>query len=113
MMFAEIINTCTNENIAEAAVASISVVFLNEIRRVADGHDMSVGEYAAGLVRRFHWRASDLEHAAMARAMDGSQAPVLAGLRYILETMMEEDENPESHPGARSSRMRDPLQFVA
>ena len=90
MMFSEIINTCTNEKVAEAAVASISVEFLLKVRRAADARDMAVGEYTAGLVRRFSWRAGEVEHRGLARAMDGAQTPILAGLRHIVEVMMAE-----------------------
>jgi hypothetical protein len=113
MMFAEIINTCTNEKVAEAAIASISVAFLNDMRRYADAHDMGVGEYAAGLVRRFKWRASECERKTLNVSMDGSQAPVLAGLRYILETMMKEEDSAGSHPRAPCSRLRHVLDAAA
>ncbi len=113
MMLAEIINTCTNDKVAEAAVASISVEFLDGVRRVADERNMSVGEYTAGVVRRFNWRACEDEHRALVRAMDGSQAPILAGLRHILETMLEKGIDAPRECRRASSRARHPMEATA
>ena len=76
--------------VAEAAVASISVEFMLKVSRAADSRGMAPGEFTAGLVRRFSWRAGEAEHRALARAMDGAQTPILAGLRHIVEVMMAE-----------------------
>ena len=113
MMLAEIINTCTNDKVAEAAVASISVEFFRGVRRVADARDMSVGQYTAGIVRRFHWRACEDEHRALVRAMDGSQAPILTGLRHILVTMMEKETRPSRAGRSSPSRARHPMEAAA
>lgn len=91
MQLDEIVNSCTHDRVAEAAVASIGEIFLCDIRRLAAFHDMSVGEYVASLIRRYAWRASDGERAALKCAMRGAQTPVLAGLRYIIEAMVAED----------------------
>jgi hypothetical protein len=106
MMFAEIIHSCTKEKLDEAAVASISASFARDIQSVAEARDMVVGEYAAGLVRRFHWRASDADRLALSRAMMRSQTPVLAGLRHILEAMMGDEAVEAAQCRAMTSRTR-------
>lgn len=91
MMLDEIINTCMNDKVAEAAIASIGVGFRDNVRRLADARDMEAGVFVASLVRKFSWRADEMEKRALYVAMDGAQAPILAGLRYIVETIINEE----------------------
>jgi hypothetical protein len=93
MLLAEIVNSCTNEKVAEAAIASMGGVFYEDIARAAARREMSVGALVAALVLRFAWRADEFELRALASATRGAPAPVLAGLEYILECMIDEDDD--------------------
>jgi uncharacterized protein YbjT (DUF2867 family) len=85
MIYREIVHTCSNSYVADAAVISIG----GEIARaLADGANrlaMSRGDYAAKLVRDFASRADEGERGRVTAAARGSQQPILSGLRYILE----------------------------
>ena len=113
MLLDEIINTCTHDMVAEAAVASIGSEFQAKVLRLATARDMTVGAFVATLVRRFSWRADASERRLLALAMRNAQTPFLAGLRHILETMMREDAQIRRVRQARSSQSRHPLEVAA
>jgi hypothetical protein len=81
----EIIHTCTNEKVAQAAVASIGFIFALRVKNAADVHGLSTGAFAAKVVDDFGRRADEFERRAVRRAMDSSQQPILCGLKTILE----------------------------
>ena len=84
MRIEEIIRTCSNEQVATAAVSSIGRNFSVEIRRVADAYGMSLGEFTGFAVERFARKGDESEMRAVRAAMALSQEPVLAGLKRIL-----------------------------
>jgi len=91
MLLDEIVNSCMHERVAEAALASLGADIPQRVRLIAREREMSAGAYVAALVRRFVWRAGPGEHRALARAVRRTQAPMLAGLRHILRTMLKEE----------------------
>lgn len=97
MQLQEIVNSCTHDQVAEAAVASIGEWFHRDIARMATKRDMSVGALVASFVRRYAWRAGESEQAELTRAMRGAQEPVLAGLRHIIEIMVVDDTRRAAH----------------
>ncbi len=112
MQLAEIVNTCTHESVAEAAIASIGPGFARDIARAAAARDMSVGALVAGQVRRFSWRAGDADRHKLARAISGAPAPVLAGLKHILEETMF-DEHHSAGPRNRAACDQSPTRTAA
>ena len=106
MLLAEIVNSCTNDKVAEAAVASIGGAFYEDVARSACRREMSVGALVAALVLRFAWRADEPEMRALMRAATGAPAPVLAGLEHSLESMIDEDDDVRHRraPGAVRTR---------
>ncbi len=85
MVYNEIVRTCTNSYVADAAVISIGGEFARVVADDANRHAMSRGAYAAKLVREFARQAGDDDRRGVIVAAHGSQQPVLSGLRYILE----------------------------
>jgi hypothetical protein len=85
----EIIHTCSNEKIAQAAVASIGFVFALRVKNTADLHGLSVGAFAARIVHEFGHAADEGERKAVRRAMELSQQPILGGLQKILERKLD------------------------
>ncbi len=83
MIYREIVHTCSNSYVADAAVLSIGGEIARAVAADAHRHAMTRGAYAAKLVRDFAERVGD------ARGVDaaarGSEQPLLSGLRYILE----------------------------
>jgi hypothetical protein len=85
----EIIHTCSNEKVAQAAVASIGFVFTLRVKTAADSHGLTVGGLAARIVREFGRTADECERKAVRGAMERSDHPILCGLRTILDRRIE------------------------
>jgi hypothetical protein len=87
----EIIHTCSNEKVAQAAVASIGFAFALRVKHAADTYGLSIGAFGARVVREFGRVADEHERGAVLSAMERSQHLVLCGLRAILERKLEAD----------------------
>ncbi len=85
MIYREIVHTCSNINVANAAVASIGGQFATDFAEDANRREMSRGAFAAHLVREFASCADEREWRRLAVATRGSDYPILSGLRYILD----------------------------
>jgi hypothetical protein len=85
MIYHEIVHTCSNSYVADAAVLSIGGEIARAVADDANRHAMSRGAYAAKLVREFARRADDGDERRVIAAAHGSEQPILSGLRYILE----------------------------
>jgi hypothetical protein len=85
MIYHEIVHTCSNSYVADAAVLSIGGDIARVITHDANRHDMSRGAYAAKLVREFASHADDGDERCVVAAAHRSEQPILSGLRYILE----------------------------
>ncbi len=92
MIVREIVQTCSNPNIARAAVASIGGDFARRFTHDAAKRNLTSGLFAAGLVRRFSRRAGESDWQGVGEATRGADQPILSGLRYILERGVELDE---------------------
>jgi hypothetical protein len=85
MIYREIVHTCSNSYVADAAVISIGGEIAKVLADSANRNAMTRGAYAAKLVREFASHASDGDQRGVAAAARGSEQPVLSGLLYILE----------------------------
>jgi hypothetical protein len=99
-MLDEIIKSCGNAHIAEAAVRSIGVGFAHEVRHSAGARGLSLGTFAAASVRQFDREAPPDVRQALLRTMRRTDQPILAGLRFIVDyAMQQEDRAPAArHP---------------
>jgi len=93
MLIAELVNSCSHEPVARAAILSLGRDFTARIERAAGNRGQSAGAYAARRVVRFADRAGEIEWRSLSRAMEGADMPVLDGLRYILERDLERHES--------------------
>jgi hypothetical protein len=94
----EILRTCSNPHVARAAVASIGGDLARRISRDAEKRNLTIGIFAAGLVRRFSRAADARDWEGVDEATRGADQPILSGLRYILEhgvELVEDDSDPE------------------
>ncbi len=94
MIYREIVHTCSNVNVARAAVDSIGGQFARDFAADANRRDMSRGAFAAHLVREFASAANECELRRLAAATRGSDYPILTGLRYILDRARGDDAPP-------------------
>jgi hypothetical protein len=85
VIYREIVHTCSNANVARAAVDSIGGQFAIEFTADADRREMTRGAFAAHLVQEFATGADERAWRSLAVAIHGSDYPILSGLRYILE----------------------------
>ena len=85
----EIIHTCSNERVAQAAVASIGFVFALRVKSTADVYGLSIGAFAARVVCEFGRVADEYERKVVRGAMERSQQPILCGLKTILERKLD------------------------
>jgi hypothetical protein len=85
MIYREIVHTCSNSEVARAAVDSIGGEFARCFSAAASQRDLSSGAWAARLVREFADKADEVEWHRVSAAAYGADQPILGGLRYILE----------------------------
>lgn len=99
MLIREIMTSCSNDSVAQAALASIGGPFAARIEARADGHGLSAGQLAAEAVRQFSAGALAKDIEGLRSAISGHDQPVLAGLRHILEAALQrEDQDAERSP---------------
>ena len=84
-LVAEIVHTCSNEKVAQAAVASLGAEFASKVDATARLSGMSVGAFAARTVRQFDRSVGERERQALRDAMRGADQPILVGLHQILQ----------------------------
>lgn len=89
MLYTEIVRTSACEQVIEAALLCIGKEFKKRIELLAQAHGMSAGAYAGSLVHRFADEAHEEELHGLKQAMYQSDLPLLCGLRFILEAMVD------------------------
>ncbi len=84
MLVSDLLHSCANEGVAEAAVASIGGALAARLRAEAGERGMSVGALVSSLVRAFAREASERDWRHLATAVRGQDLPVLSGLDVIV-----------------------------
>lgn len=84
----EILHTCSNEKVAQAAVSSLGFNFASRVRRAAEGYGITTGVMVAGIVRDFGKTADADDRRVVTRAMEKTDQPLLVGLRVILDAYL-------------------------
>ena len=89
MIVKEIIHTCSNPRVVEAALASIAVAisgdFVELFSAEASRRGLPRGVYAARMVTAFSESADEQEWARVRLAVWDEDFPLLSGLRFILD----------------------------
>lgn len=88
MLVADILHSCTHEDVAGAAVASIGGDFAMAMRSEAVRCGLSVGALTASLVSGFVPDATESDWRQLTIAMAGEDQPLLSGLRAIARRML-------------------------
>ncbi len=96
MLIEEIVRTCVNESVAQAAVASIGRRFAGDVAEAATSNGMTVGRFTALSVRRFVRQGDEGELRSVVAAMTNAQEPLLAGLHRILCTTLSDTASADS-----------------
>jgi hypothetical protein len=90
MLVADLIHSCSNEMVAQAALASIGGRFADRVCAAAREKGVSVGKFVAIIVSDYARRADDAMREALRERIVGEDQPLLHGLRAVLETALEE-----------------------
>jgi hypothetical protein len=90
VLIEEILHSCANDKVAHAAVLSIGGDFAKRVRVAAGDHGLTAGAFTAYTVQHFQRSADEKTRLAVAQVMSGSDQPILAGLRQILEPALTE-----------------------
>lgn len=85
MLIEELLRTCANRSVANAAISSIGHRFAGEIEARARTRDVAVGDYVSDAVSRFARSGDEAAMRSVVSAMNGAQEPILAGLHRILQ----------------------------
>lgn len=92
MLATDMINSCSNDKVAQAALACIGGEFAERVRQAAEASGVSPGRFVALAVRNFALRADAAACADLRTKMTGSDQPILSGLRHVLERALEREE---------------------
>ncbi len=85
MLVTDLLHSCANDRVAAAAVYSIGGEFALKVQSHADRDGITVGAFAARVVKDFALRASEREWRDLVTAVRGTDLPVLSGLQTIIE----------------------------
>jgi hypothetical protein len=91
MVIVDLINSCSNDKVAQAALASIGGHFAERVRAAAGDKGLSVGKYVVLAVREFASRTDKAAQEAMRVRVVRDDQPLLRGLREVLEAALERD----------------------
>jgi hypothetical protein len=90
MLVADLIHSCSNEMVAQAALSCIGGRFAERVRVAAQEKGMSVGRFVSVIVRDFARRADEGVREALRERITGDDQPLLSGLRAVLEPVIED-----------------------
>lgn len=89
MLVSDLIHSCSNEMVAQAALMSIGGRFAERVRNAAQEKGVSVGRFVVAVVSDFARRADDEVRDALRERMHGDDQPLLTGLRALIEPVLE------------------------
>lgn len=90
MLIADLIHSCSNEKVAQAALMCIGGRFAERVRVAAHEKGMNVGRFVSAVVRDFARRADNGVLEALREKISGTDQPLLQGLRAVLEPALED-----------------------
>ncbi len=90
MLVTDLIHSCSNEKVAQAALMCIGGRFAERVRAAAHDKGVSVGRFVVAAVRDFARRADDGVRESLRERISGSDQPLLKGLRAVLEPALED-----------------------
>jgi hypothetical protein len=103
MRTAELFRTCSNEHVAAAAVACIGGKFKRRVTAAARRAGVPAGAYVVELLADYDRRASPNSRSFLERDMVRQDMPILAGLRHVVETVLEQEARGSAPVPARET----------
>ncbi|MBY6243169.1 hypothetical protein [Methylosinus sp. Sm6] len=90
MLVTDLIHSCSNDKVAQAATCCIGGAFAERVRAAARENGVSEGRFVSVIMRDFALRAGDEARAELARLIAGCDQPILHGLRRVVEAALED-----------------------
>jgi hypothetical protein len=90
MLIADLVHSCSNDKVAQAALHCIGGSFAERVRVAATENGISEGRFVAVVVRDFALRADEETRGELARRIAGADQPILMGLRHLVEKALED-----------------------
>ena len=90
MLIADLIHSCSNEKVAQAALYCIGGRFVDRVRAAAHDKGMDVGRFGVVVVNDFSRRADAIARESLREKISGADQPLLAALRTVLEPALED-----------------------
>jgi len=100
MSFDELIHTCSHEDVATAAVFSLGLSFAGKVAFAAKAHDISMGAFVVQSVSNFAVFSGERQRNTLLNAMRDEDQPLLAGLRFILTPILEDESRAVGYAAA-------------
>jgi len=89
MLIADLIHSCTNEGVALAALASLGREFHERVLLFALKNKILPEIFIIAVIKKFELTASDDDKALLHQKIIGSDQPLLAALRLLIEEALE------------------------
>ena len=90
MLVTDLIHSCSNEKVAQAALMCIGGRFAERVRAAAHEKGVSVGRFVVIVVRDFARRADESVRETLRENISRADQPLLKGLRMVLEPALED-----------------------
>jgi hypothetical protein len=98
MQLGEIIRGFSEEALAnEALLACNDIVLLAQVNETGGHYEETVGEYAAGAVRRFANLAVSEDWLGLMNVVERAEDPGIGCLAYMVKWSLKQDEAPPAH----------------
>lgn len=95
MLIADLIHSCSNEKVAEAALCCLGGRFAENVNVAARDKGMSAGAFVVAVVRNFSHQADAATRESLREKIVSDDHPLLEGLRTLLERAMCESLMPD------------------
>ena len=94
MLIADLIHSCSNEKVAEAALCCLGGRFAENVNVAAREKGMSAGAFVVGVIRDFARHADTPTRESLREKIVSDDQPLLEGLRTLLEGALRESLMP-------------------
>lgn len=88
MLIADLIHSCSNEKVAEAALCCLGGRFAENVNVIAREKGVSPGFFVVAIVREFDCNADASTRESLREKITGDDQPLLEGLRTLLENAL-------------------------
>jgi hypothetical protein len=94
MLIADLIHSCSNEKVAEAALCCLGGRFAENVNVIAREKGVSAGGFVVAVIRDFACNADAPMRESLREKITGDDQPLLEGLRTLLENALRDSLMP-------------------